>query len=131
MQQNDSLADGSPKGEAAAAEPSLLYTIRAGSCTRAESISTDGGMNWGTATIAPSPMVRVLLLATSLTALLVARGLAVGRCSHVAALLLSLQNEDPGCKGGITRWESGRALVFANAGTCHGRIDTTVRLSLE
>jgi hypothetical protein len=35
-----------------------------------------------------------------------------------------------GCKGGVTRWEEGRALVFANAGTCHGRIDTTVRLSL-
>jgi hypothetical protein len=41
-------------------------------------------------------------------------------------------NEDPGCKGGITRWEGGRALVFANAGTCEAaRIDTTVRLSLD
>jgi|EP01046_Picozoa_sp_COSAG06_P049724 hypothetical protein len=36
-----------------------------------------------------------------------------------------------GCKGGVTRWEGGRALVFANAGTCHGRVDTTVRLSLD
>ena len=85
-----------PKGESAAAEPSLLYTIRAGSCTRAESISTDGGISWGKAVVAPAPM-----------------------------------NQDPGCKGGITRWEAGRALVFANAGTCHGRIDTTVRLSLD
>ena len=41
-------------------------------------------------------------------------------------------NEDPGCKGGITRWEAGRALIFANAGTCAAaRIDTTVRISLD
>jgi|EP01047_Picozoa_sp_COSAG01_P060333 hypothetical protein len=39
-------------------------------------------------------------------------------------------NVDPGCKGGVTRWEEGRALVFANAGSCTGRVDTTVRLSL-
>ena len=81
---------------ASAAEPTLLYTIRAGSCTRAESISTNGGLSWSKATHAPSPM-----------------------------------NVDPGCKGGVTRWEEGRALVFANAGTCTGRIDTTVRLSLD
>jgi hypothetical protein len=33
--------------EALGKEPTLLYTIRAGSCTRAESISTDGGMSCG------------------------------------------------------------------------------------
>lgn len=37
-------------------EPTLLYTIRAASCTRAESISTDGGMSWSKAVVAPSPM---------------------------------------------------------------------------
>ena len=39
-----------------ASGPTLLYTIRAGACTRAVSTSTDGGLSWGKAEVAPTPM---------------------------------------------------------------------------
>lgn len=37
-------------------DPTLLYTIRAGACTRAVSTSTDGGLSWSKAEVAPAPM---------------------------------------------------------------------------
>ena len=38
---------------------------------------------------------------------------------------------DPDCKGGITRWEKGRALVLSHSDSCTGRVNTTVRLSTD
>lgn len=129
--------------------PTLLYTIRAGgmsqsnfpgvsfgthrlltylhittACTRAVSTSTDAGLSWGKAEVAPSPMN------VDPGCVSIAR---VTRCKQQNILLTA---RCVGCcgdpqKGGVTRWLGGQALVFANAGTCHGRVDTTVRLSLD
>ena len=38
---------------------------------------------------------------------------------------------DPDCKGGITRWVSGRALVLSHSDSCTARVNTTVRLSTD
>eukprot|EP01052_Picozoa_sp_SAG31_P031039 SAG31_NODE_3248_length_4493_cov_1.923760_1_plen_565_part_00 len=38
---------------------------------------------------------------------------------------------DPDCKGGITRWEKGRALVLSHADSCSSRVNTTARLSTD
>ena len=37
----------------------------------------------------------------------------------------------PDCKGGVTRWESGRALVLSHSDSCTGRVNETVRLSTD
>ncbi len=111
-------------GEVAGSSPTLLYTIRAGACTRAVSTSTDGGLSWGKAEIAPSPMN----VDPGCVSILLVPGSAARSFDHS-----SLRRPlccDPQ-KGGVTRWLAGKALVFANAGTCHGRVDTTVRLSLD
>eukprot|EP01044_Picomonas_judraskeda_P013251 COSAG03_NODE_1981_length_3263_cov_4.269595_2_plen_611_part_00 len=46
--------------------------------------------------------------------------------------LRSLQDvRDPDCKGGVTRWNRGRALVLTHADSCTARANTTVRLSTD
>ena len=42
-----------------------------------------------------------------------------------------LDVRDPDCKGGVARWEAGRALVLTHADSCTARANTTVRLSLD
>jgi hypothetical protein len=38
---------------------------------------------------------------------------------------------DPGCKGGIAAWPAKKALLFTNAATTHGRVNITLRVSLD
>ena len=38
---------------------------------------------------------------------------------------------DPTCKGGIAAWPSKKALLFVNAATTHGRVNITLRVSLD
>ena len=38
---------------------------------------------------------------------------------------------DPGCKGGIAAWPERKALVEVNAATTHGRVNVTLRVSLD
>jgi len=48
-----------------------------------------------------------------------------------APLQSLLDVRDPDCKGGVTRWESGRALVMTHADSCTARANTTLRLSTD
>ena len=41
------------------------------------------------------------------------------------------RHAQPDCKGGVTRWESGRALVLSHSDSCTGRVNETVRLSTD
>jgi hypothetical protein len=46
--------------------------------------------------------------------------------------LRSLQDvRDPDCKGGVTRWVGGQAIVLTHADSCNARANTTVRLSTD
>jgi|EP01047_Picozoa_sp_COSAG01_P037655 hypothetical protein len=38
---------------------------------------------------------------------------------------------DPGCKGGLTTWAKGGALVLANSASQTKRVNVTVRLSFD
>lgn len=48
-----------------------------------------------------------------------------------APLQSLLDVRDPDCKGGITRWPAGRALVLTHADSCTARANMTVRLSVD